>query len=203
MLYLCFWTNKKCICRRFRYLPEQIPMCWAHRERLPLHLLDWALATVHTPLNRKHSENPYQPCPDLRSARPKGEKRHRMKCYLNFGGSSCGTRIYTTSTVALLHPCETAKEKKWLSWRVATHTVNLILARWNNNSRRIVCDRAVSAYFDAGYTLNNGTGTSGMRCPKMLREKREREKKCTKWNWTGGTLVISGFGSFFSQSATV
>lgn len=49
------------------------------------------------------------------------------------------------------------------------HTVNLILARWNDNSCRRVCESAVNANFEAGYTLNNGIGTSGMRWPKMLR----------------------------------
>lgn len=47
-------------------------------------------------------------------------------------------------------------------------TVNLILAFWNANSCRTVCVMAVRAYFEAGYTLNSGTGKSGMRCPKTL-----------------------------------
>lgn len=88
--------------------------------------------------------------------------------------------------------------------RCAIHTVNLMLARWNDNSCRIVCDRAVSAYFDAGYTLNNGTGTSGMRCPKTLREN-DREKKCTKknWNWTDAVCTFCSCLLFVSEVESV
>lgn len=49
-----------------------------------------------------------------------------------------------------------------------------MLAFWYANSCRIVCVIAVRAYFDAGYTLNNGMGSSGMRWPSTL-------KKYEKW----------------------
>lgn len=55
-------------------------------------------------------------------------------------------------------------------------TVNLILACWKASSCRIVCVIAVKAYLDAGYTLNNGTGKSGMRCPRTLKNMKNVHK---------------------------
>lgn len=165
--------SSECICRRCGILPEQIPMYSAHTKWLPLHHPDLALATVHTQLNRTHLENPYQPYRGLRSVHIEWGKRNRRKCfmYLNIGlVQSCSIVEY----FSLVVPNEWRKKCCRLqSLRLcAVHTVNLILARWNDNSCRIVCDRAVSAYFDAGYTLNNGTGTSGMRCPNVLCERK-------------------------------
>lgn len=94
----------------------------------------------------------------------------------------CNPQGYLIDTNYWLFIWDQTKENKWFQFVEMIRTVNLILAFWYPNSCRIVCVIAVSAYFDAGYTLNNGTGKSGMRCPRTL-EKNQMKNDHWALDW--------------------